>query len=252
MMISIVTPVYNAINFIDDTIQMVLRQTYTDWEWIMVEDGSTDGTREYLKKLIDDPSLDTRIRIVLMDDNKNGAAGARNRGIDEATGRYIAFLDADDVWSDDKLKMQLEFMQNGNKGFTFTSYEFGDADAVGTGRFVRVPEKLTYRQALSRTVIFTTTVMFDTEIVDKNMIHMPIVASEDTATWWKILKTGVVAYGLDEVMAVYRRPTKSLSSNKMVAIKRIWNLYRNVEGINPVSSAWYFIGWAIRATVRRL
>lgn len=251
-MISIVTPVYNAIGFIDDTIKMVLNQTYSDWEWILVEDGSNDGTREKLTALRDDPTLDSRIKILLVDDNKNGAAGARNKGLDAATGRYIAFLDADDVWMNDKLELQLKFMQENDIAFSFTSYEFGDANAVGTGNYVRVPEMLTYKQALSRTVIFTTTTMFDTKKLDKKLIYMPYVASEDSATWWKILKSGIVAYGLDEVLAIYRRPAKSLSSNKFVAIKRIWNLYRNVEGLNVVSSAWYFTGWAIRATLRRI
>lgn len=251
-MISIITPVYNAVNFIDDTIRMVCAQTYTDWEWILVEDGSKDGTREKLIKLRDSGNLDSRIKIILFDENNAGAAGARNRGLLEVTGRYVAFLDADDVWSANKLEKQLEFMQKKDVAFSFTSYEFGDANAVGTGRFVRVPEKLSYKQALSRTVIFTTTTMFDTEKIDSKLLNMPIVASEDTATWWKILRSGFLAYGLDEVLATYRRPAQSLSSNKLVAIKRIWNLYRNVEELNMIASAYYFCGWAIRATLRRI
>ena len=96
-MISIITPVFNAIDFIDNTIAMVLGQTYQDWEWIIVEDGSTDGTREKLRELKSSPSKDPRIRIILSDDNDAGAAGARNIGLDNARGRYIAFLDADDI-----------------------------------------------------------------------------------------------------------------------------------------------------------
>ena len=251
-MISIVTPVYNAINFIDNTIDMVMSQTYTDWEWILVEDGSTDGTREKLVALMNSPDFDGRIKIILFDENENGAAGARNRGLDEVTGRFVAFLDADDVWMPDKLEKQLTFMEQRDAAFSFTSYEFGDADANGTGRYVRVPEVLTYKKALSRTVIFTTTTMFDTEKIDIRLIHMPLVASEDTATWWQILRTGVNAYGLDEVLAIYRRPAQSLSSNKMLAIKRIWFLYRKMEKLNPIVSAFYFCGWAVRATLRRI
>lgn len=251
-MISIVTPVYNAINFIDNTIDMVMSQTYTDWEWILVEDGSTDGTREKLVALMNSPDFDGRIKIILFDENENGAAGARNRGLDEVTGRFVAFLDADDVWMPDKLEKQLTFMEQRDAAFSFTSYEFGDADAKGTGRYVRVPEVLTYKKALSRTVIFTTTTMFDTEKIDIRLIHMPLVASEDTATWWQILRTGVNAYGLDEVLAIYRRPAQSLSSNKMLAIKRIWFLYRKMEKLNPIVSAFYFCGWAVRATLRRI
>ena len=187
-----------------------------------------------------------------MDDNAHGAAGGRNRGLDEAQGRYIAFLDADDIWKSDKLSKQLKFMEENDAAFCFTSYEFGDEEAVGTGKFVRVPRTLSYREALSRTVIFTSTVMFDTQKIDKSLLYMPYIASEDTATWWSILRTGVTAEGLDEVLTVYRRPKKSLSSNKFSAIKRIWALYREREGLGVLSSAWYFAGWAVRATLRRI
>lgn len=251
-MISIITPVFNAIRFIDNTIAMVLGQTYRDWEWIIVEDGSIDGTREKLRELRYSNALDSRIKIILTDDNDAGAAGARNIGLDNATGRFIAFLDADDVWMPDKLKHQIEFMEEKGIGFSFTSYEFGDDRAIGTGRVVRAPKTLNYRRALSRTVIFTTTTMFDTTIVDKKLIYMPHVASEDTATWWQILRTGIVAYGLDEILAIYRRPAKSLSSNKFLAIKRIWYLYRQVEGLGRIQSGALFIGWAVRATLRRI
>ena len=101
-------------------------------------------------------------------------------------------------------------------------------------------------------MIFTTTTMFDTTIVDKKLIYMPHVASEDTATWWQILRSGIVAYGLDEILAIYRRPAKSLSSNKFLAIKRIWYLYRQVEGLGRIQSGAFFIGWAFRATLRRI
>ena len=152
----------------------------------------------------------------------------------------------------DKLKHQIEFMEEKKIGFSFTSYEFGDDKAIGTGRVVRAPKTLDYRRALSRTVIFTTTTMFDTTIVDKKLIYMPHVASEDTATWWQILRSGIVAYGLDEILAIYRRPAKSLSSNKFLAIKRIWYLYRQVEGLGRIQSGAFFIGWAFRATLRRI
>ncbi len=251
-MISIVTPAYNAKNYILDTMKMVLSQTYTDWEWIIVEDGSTDGTRELLKDMADKGELDRRIRTIFLDDNPNRAAGARNRGVDAAIGRYIAFLDADDVWMPDKLKIQLDYMISNDVAFSFTSYEFGDEDAVPTGRLVKAPARLTYREALSRTVIFTTTVMFDTDKLDKELIHMPYVGSEDTATWWRILRSGFVAYGIPEVLAVYRRPQTSLSSNKLLAIKRIWYLYRHEERLGLLASMWYFMGWAYRATVRRI
>lgn len=181
-----------------------------------------------------------------------GAAKARNTGLSMAQGRYIAFLDADDVWVCDKLMKELIFMKDKQAGFVFSAYEFGDEQAHPTGKVVHVPTELTYRRALSRTVIFTTTVLLDRKEIPDKLIRMPVVESEDTATWWQILRAGYVAYGLDEVLAVYRRPAKSLSSNKFTAMKRIWKLYRRQEGLSVMSSAFYFIFWAYRATIRRI
>ena len=143
-------------------------------------------------------------------------------------------------------------MEERQAGFVFSAYEFGDEQAHPTGRIVHVPDKLTYRKALSRTVIFTTTVLLDRTIIPDRLMQMPEVASEDTATWWQILREGYVAYGLDEVLAVYRRPARSLSSNKLTAIKRIWYLYRMQEGLSLPESIFYFVFWAYRATVRRI
>ena len=123
---------------------------------------------------------------------------------------------------------------------------------MGTGRIVHVPETLTYKKALSRTVIFTTTVLLDTKKIPKELMYMPNGPSEDSATWWQILRNGHVAYGLDQVLAIYRRPAKSLSSNKLKAIQRIWYLYRKVEKLSLLQSGVAFVGWAYRATVRRI
>ncbi len=250
-MISIVVPVYNAAAYINDTIKTVQDQTYPDWELILVDDCSKDNSVELIEKYImDHPEFADRIRLISQDVN-GGAAKARNRGIDEAKGRYIAFLDADDIWRADKLERELQFMQKYEAGFVYTAYEFGDENAKPNGRMVRVPKCMTYKEALSRTIIFTSTVLLDTEIVSKNLIHMPSMGSEDTATWWKILKTGITAYGLDQPLVIYRRPAKSLSSNKGKAIKRIWNLYRKVAELSPLVSVFYMIQWACRATFRR-
>lgn len=248
--ISIVVPVYNAADYIETTIIMVREQTFQNWELILVEDCSTDDTRKRLLTFTEQVA-DERIHVICKDHNE-GAASARNTGIDAMTGRYLAFLDADDVWHRDKLEKELAYMKQTDAAFVFTAYEFGDEQAKGTGKIVHVPKTLSYHQALSRTVIFTTTVMLDTDKTGKNIIKMPLVASEDSATWWQILRNGYTAYGYDEVLAVYRRPATSLSSNKFVAMKRIWNLYRKVEKLSFIYSMICFIGWAYRATCRRL
>lgn len=248
--ISIVVPVYNAAKYIEQTVSMVQKQTYTDWELILVEDCSKDESRKVLQNL-ENSLRDSRIRVIYKEKNE-GAAKARNTGVMAATGEYLAFLDADDIWKETKLEKELAFMRQKDAAFVFTSYEFGDEQGNGTGKFVNVPDTLNYKQALSRTVIFTSTTLFDLKKLGKELVTMPVVPSEDSATWWQILRAGYTAYGFQEVTTVYRRPPKSLSSNKGKAIQRIWYLYRKVERLSLPVSMFCFIGWAVRATLRRL
>ncbi len=248
--VSIIVPVYQLEKYILQTISCVLAQTYADWELLLVEDCSKDNTdgviTEYLAA-----HPDERIRLIRQEENL-GAAEARNRGVRESRGRYIAYLDGDDLWEPEKLDHELRFLKEKKAAFVFMSYEFADSEGVGNGKVVHVPERLTYRQALKNTTIFTTTVMFDTRRIGKEMLEMPRIKSEDTALWWKILRQGYVAYGLDENLVRYRRPPKSLSSNKIEAIRRIWYLYRKAEGLDVFRSGYYFCFWAWRAVARRI
>lgn len=244
--VSIIIPVYNAEKYIAHTIKSVQDQTYPDWELILVENGSTDGSKEVLKTFTDE-----RIKIIEAGSNV-GAARARNLGMEMAEGIYVGYLDADDVWRKDKLEKQIAFMKNKNAAFCFTGYEFGDESATPLGKIVKVPERLTYKQALGNTTIFTSTVLFDTRLISKDRLMMPDVKSEDSALWFRILRGGVIAQGLNENLVIYRRPGNSLSSNKVEAVKRIWNLYRKEEKLNVFVSAWHFMFWAIRAVLRRV
>ncbi len=247
-LVSIIVPVYKAERFISKTIEQVQAQEYKDFELILVNDASPDGSEDIILREAD---KDPRIHLISKGKNE-GAAAARNTGIDAARGRYIAFLDADDVWYPEKLKKELEFMKEEKAGFVFSSYEFGDENAGTTGKIVHVPSELTYKEALSRTVIFTSTVLIDREVVPDELVHMPLIESEDTATWWRIMKHGINARGLDEVLVIYRRPGKSLSSNKFKAVRRIWGLYRKIAGLSVIESVFYVFAWGVRATLRRL
>lgn len=249
-LVSIIVPIYNVANYIEETMDCVLAQTYSDWELLLVEDCSIDGTAVLIEQYMERTG-DSRIRLLSQPSNM-GAARARNRGLKEAKGRYIAYLDADDLWEPEKLEKELAFMKEKDAAFAFTGYEFADETGRGMGKVVHVPETLTYRQALSNTTIFTTTVMFDLEKLPREQLGMPVMKSEDTALWFRVLRSGVTAYGLDENLVKYRRAGKSLSSNKLEAIRRIWNLYRRAEGMNIISSAWHFCFWALRAVKRRI
>ena len=249
-MISIVVPVYRAERYIEETMDCVRAQTYPHWELLLVEDCGPDRSREIIEQYIQRTG-DTRIRLLTHSTNL-GAARARNLGVNEAKGRYLAYLDADDLWTPDKLEKELAFLKEKQAAFVFTGYEFADENGKGIGKIVRVPATITYKEALKNTTIFTSTVMFDMEQLSKEQLQMPQIKSEDTALWWRILREGYVACGLDQNLVKYRRAGKSLSSNKLEALRRIWNLYRKAEGMSVPNSAWHFCFWAVRAVKRRV
>ncbi len=246
--ISVIIPVHNGEAFLEETVHSVLNQTYRELELLLIEDGSTDGSWKTMQEMA---GSDPRIRIFRMEE-ASGAAKTRNRGLKEAKGRYIAYLDADDLWEAQKLEKEMQYLLDKKAAFVFTGYEFADEKGVGTGHVVKVPETLTYKEALGNTTIFTSTVLLDREKISEELMEMPPVKSEDTATWWRILKSGITAYGLNENLVRYRRAGKSLSSNKIEALRRIWGLYRKVAGLSVPASCFYFIRWAYRAVVRRV
>ena len=248
-LVSIIIPVYNASSFLMDTIKTIQEQTYKKWEAIFVDDCSKDDSFEIIKK---QQQNDKRIKIVKNKTN-SGAAITRNNGIDAAKGKYLCFLDADDKWNKEKLKKQIEFMKKQKCEFSFTGYQFADENCVPNGKKVNVPAKINYKHALKNTTIWTSTVMFDMEKLSKEDIYMPNVKrGQDTATWWKVLKQIDYAYGLNEILSFYRRTNESLSANKVTALKRTWNLYRNVEHLNIIYSIYNFCWYCINAVKRRV
>lgn len=247
-LVSIIIPVHNAEPFLQATVSSILSQDSGEsMEVIFINDASTDRSEEILKRVCEKDGF-----CFYSSKEPLGPAKARNRGIELAKGRYIAFLDADDLWEPEKLRLQLDFMKEKDCAFSFTGYCFADEEGVSIDRMVRVPKEMTYKKALKNTTIFTSTVMFDMEKISKSMIEMPDVPSEDTATWWKILRAGYRAYGLNRPLTLYRRSAGTLSSNKKTAVKRIWNLYRNVEGLGVLSSAYCFVFYAFHAVARRV
>lgn len=253
--VSIIIPVHNGEKYIEETISSVVNQTYSNWELILVDDCSEDNTAEVVQavcaKIEKEQKNTGKIKFIRLKENV-GAARTRNTGLLQSTGRYVSYLDADDLWNTEKLEKQLAHMERTGAAFSFTGYEFADEDGKGTGKIVSVPETITYKQALQNTTIFTSTVMFDTTKIPREELTMPVMKSEDTALWYKLLRQGILAYGLNENLVAYRRAGKSLSSNKVEAVRRIWNLYRKAEHLSVPYSAYNFVFWAIRAVKRRI
>lgn len=248
-LVSIIIPVYNASRFLEETINSIQEQTYSNWEAIFIDDCSSDNSYNLIKKY---QKEDKRIKLIKNKTN-SGAAVSRNNGIDHAEGDYLCFLDADDKWHPEKLEKQINFMQELNCEFSFTGYQFANEKCNPNGKIVSVPDKINYKQALKNTTIWTSTVMFNMNKLSKEDIHMPnIKRGQDTATWWKVLKKIKYAYGLNEVLSYYRRTNNSLSANKLTALKRTWNLYRNVEHLNILSSFYNFCWYCFNAVRRRV
>lgn len=248
--ISIVTPVYNASLFLPETISTVQYQTNHDWEHIFVDDGSSDESVEIIKKA---QKKDKRIKLIQFKKN-SGAAKARNAGTQAAKGRYLAFLDADDLWLSHKLHSQLDFMESHKVSFVFSSYQFANKIGNPIAAPVQVPKSINYAQSLRNPIIWTSTVMIDLNKIDRQLIMMPdIRRGQDAATWWQILReTGIRAQGIQESLAYYRRTNGSLSANKLKAAKRTWYLYREVEKLGLIRTLHCFPFYAYNAIRKRV
>lgn len=248
VLVSVIIPVFNSAAYISETLDSIAAQTHKDTEIIVVDDGSKDDTVGIVQDYVNHTGINCRI---IENSKKKGAAGARNTGIDAASGDHIAFIDADDKWLPEKLEKQTAFMGRTGAAFTFTAYEFADEKCRGMGKIARVPESIDYKAALKNTTIFTSTVILDMHKLSKSDIYFPYIASEDSANWWKILKKTGKAYGIDEALTLYRRSGRTLSSNKLVGIKRIWGLYMN-EGLSIPYSLYCFMCFAFNAVKRRV
>ena len=248
-LVSIITPVYKCEKFISNTIECVQSQTYKNWELLLIDDCSPDNSskiiKEYAKK-------DKRIRYIKLKEN-SGAAVARNTALENSKGRFIAYLDADDLWKKEKLEKQVNYMIDNNYAFTCTDYEKIDENGKSLNKIIKIPKKVNYNKYLRNTIIQTVGVMVDTKITGKKVLVMPnIRRRQDAATWCQLLKSGYDCYGLSENLSYYRIVSNSLSSNKFKAVKGTWGLYRNIEKLSLPKSCFCFIGYAFNAVKKRI
>lgn len=247
--VSIITPVYNCEKLISKTIECVINQTYQDWELLLIDDCSTDNSYSIIKKY---QQNDKRIKYLRLSEN-SGAAVARNKALEISTGRFIAYLDSDDLWKNDKLEKQINYMQKNGYAFTCTDYEKIDEAGNSLNKVVEIPKEVNYNLFLRNTIIQTVGVMVDTQITGKELLVMPnIRRRQDAATWCQLLKAGYNCYEVPENLSYYRVVSNSLSSNKFKAVKGTWYLYRKIERLSLLKSCICFIGYAFNAVKKRI
>jgi teichuronic acid biosynthesis glycosyltransferase TuaG len=245
-LVSVITAAYNAEAFIGETIASAQAQTLTDWEMLVADDASSDRTAEIVAAAA---AQDPRVRLIPLQRN-GGVARARNAALAEARGRFVAFLDSDDLWLPQKLERQVAFMKGRDAAVSYTAFRRIDESGSQLGRLVKVPARLTYRQLLKNTAIATLTGMADTD--KTGPLRMAEARRDDFILWLSILKRGFVAEGLQEDLARYRVVTGSLSSKPKRSAAWVWNVYRRVEGLGPLQSAWCMAHYGTRAILKRL
>ncbi|SFH70364.1 glycosyltransferase family 2 protein [Modicisalibacter xianhensis] len=241
--VSIIMPLYKSGNYCFEAIESVLNQSYQDWELILVDDASGDSTLHIIKEKYNDK------RILTYELEKNsGPAVARNHALSKAHGRYIAFLDSDDLWRPKKLEKQLKFMISNDIEFSYTAYEKINYKGEHMG-FVGVPDSVNYNVLLKTCVIGCLTAIYDSAKLGK--VNMPEISKrQDFALWLKLLKKTKFAYGIPEPLAIYRVHSDGISFNKRKAAIYTWKVYREVEGFSVLKSTYYFFHYAIRGLIR--
>ncbi|HUH51703.1 MAG TPA: glycosyltransferase family 2 protein [Flavobacterium sp.] len=244
-LVSIITPTYNSEKFIRETIKSVQNQSYSNWQMIIVDDCSTDTTVGIIEEI---QKIDSRICLIKSQKNA-GPAISRNKGIERVTGKYMTFLDADDIWFADFIQNSIDTIQKQGVHFVFSSYRRADEELNFVYTDFIVPQKVTYTDILKSNSISCLTAFIDIETLGKKF--MPeVYKRQDMGLWLKYLKEIPYAYGIQEPMAVYRIRENSLSRNKSNLIKYQWQFYRKVEELSVIESAYYMTHWAIRGFLK--
>ena len=235
---------YNAEKFIGKTIESVLAQTYQNWEMLIMNDVSTDNSLAivslYAKK-------DERIKIVNTEKNV-GVVKGRNFLIDLASGKYIAFLDADDYWHNEKLEKQIKFMKEKNASISCTEYTRVKENEEKINDVI-IKEEISYNDMLKNNYLGCLTVIYDAKKIGKRYFK-ELEKNEDYVLWLEIVKDVNTIYGLKENLAYYRVLDNSRSSNKVKTAKVRWEIYRKIEKLSLLKSIYYFLHYAIRAVLK--
>jgi glycosyltransferase involved in cell wall biosynthesis len=230
-LVSIITPCYNSGRFIEETIKSVQNQTYSNWEMLITDDGSSDNSIEIIEKL---QAKDSRIKIFKI--QNSGAAVARNNSIKLANGQYLAFLDSDDLWTSEKLEKQIHFMNINKYSLSFGSYQkITEEGKLIEKSITPTLHKVSYKDMMTSNKMGCLTVMYDTHLLGK--VFMPIIRKrQDYALWLKLLKLTPYAYCLQEKLGYYRIRKSSISASKIEMLKWNWKLFRDIEKLSFLNS----------------
>lgn len=246
-LVSIITPAYNAAKYIGDAIESVRAQTYGDWEMIIVDDCSADGTGAVVERYA---AEDRRIRLIRRAEN-GGSAASRNIALKAAHGRYIAFLDADDTWLAEKLTRQLAFMQAHNAAISYHAYRRMTVDGK-EGRLLRGPTRVTFDTLLRKTCVGMLTAMIDRQSTGDMQFDTTLRRREDLAFWLNLTKTGHDILFLDEDLARYRVTPGSKSKALTASALGTWRVYRRAAGLTIRQTFLAMSSYAFFAALKRI
>lgn len=241
-LVSIITPVFNSAPWLNEMLESVRKQTFSDWEHILVDDRSTDGSDRMVECAA---KLDSRIRFLRMQQN-GGPAKARNRAIEEARGRYLAFLDADDLWLEQKLELCLQFMQENQYPFVYHAFRYLSSDGRSAGALVCGPTELNFRTLhVRRGIGDCMSVMIDREqIPDFRFVGQGGKTHEDWQAWLSLVKSGHAGHLLRKDLGRYRKSDGSRNAGKLAAARLVWQLYRNYEKLPRLQAASWWTQYA--------
>lgn len=237
-LVSIITPTYNCSKFIGATIESVLSQTYKNFEMIIVDDASTDDTESVVKSY-----KDRRIKYIKLKTN-SGPAVARNTAMEEAKGKYMAFLDSDDLWVPSKLEKQIKFIKKNKYKIICSDYEQIDEQGNKLNKIIPCKKKVNYNGVLLSCPVGNSTVFYDVSKLGKFKVPN-IRKRNDDALWLQMLKKEEYIYGQKEVLMQYRLRENSVSSNKLDLVKYHWQLYREIEHLSVIRSIFHIGVWGI-------
>lgn len=240
--VSVITPVYNAEKHLKSMLQSVLSQTYAEIEIVLVDDCSNDGSAKIIRDIAREHS---EIRYYRQEENM-GAGVARNKALEMANGRYVAFLDADDEWKPEKIERQLGIMNEKGTPFCYTAIEMIDENNKLIKEKRSVVESINYQFLLKNTMIATSSVVVDRKFYGDFRMHNRR-GGQDYATWLGLLRNGVIARGINESFVRYRITKDSLSSNKMKSIRQIWEIQTQDEHISKPSALIHIAQWCVNS-----